>query len=361
MGNYRPVSRWIWVGLALFVGPRAYAEEGISFGTGWPLENGLVVTNHHVVGYADYIMLYTMDGNQTRARVEVRDTDNDLVLLRPENPEQLPPAIPIAYNPARLGQSVFTIGYPHVTVMGIAPKLTMGIITAVRGLRDDPRTYQISVGLQKGNSGGPLLNMNGEAVGITTGKLNLLWAFAMDDLPNNVSYAVKTDYLKPLIQSVIKKTEPIETLTAKKRSLEELAEVLQHSVMIVMAGDFASVLALNDETRETPPSDRVAKTQRVKKEFNYKQVRGYFTSIYKESSKYEMTSLKINHAEFIADLFDVPRESIVEFWWMSSYAGERHRLHNSVSIVIWHTRDGAETTKLIRISSTGELLEIDPK
>ena len=100
---------------------------------------------------------------------------------------------------------------------------------------NDPRVYQISVPLQAGNSGGPLLNMNGEVVGITTAKLDAVQMFKWTgDLPQNVNYAIKTPYLAVLMSS-LSSHQRIPTLPVQNGSLEELVAHIEKSVMLVVA------------------------------------------------------------------------------------------------------------------------------
>ena len=73
-----------------------------------------------------------------------------------------------AGSEARLGQPVFTIGFPNPDVQGTEPKLTRGEISSLAGMKDDPRHFQISVPVQPGNSGGPLVDLNGNVVGIVS-------------------------------------------------------------------------------------------------------------------------------------------------------------------------------------------------
>jgi len=172
-------------------------------GTGWPVAGGYVVTNHHVIAGRKTILLYRTDGVKISASVAVDDVTNDLALLKPDNGKLLPPALPLANRAAQVGGHVFTVGYPHPDMMGKEPKLTDGIINARTGLKNDPRVYQISVPLQGGNSGGPLINMRGEVVGITTSKMSAVKVFKWTgDLPQNVNYAVKVGYVRALLSSV---------------------------------------------------------------------------------------------------------------------------------------------------------------
>jgi len=210
-------------------------DEAISLGSGWPAPGGFVVTNHHVVAGHKKIMLLLRSGGKVPGNVVMDDATNDLVLIRVKDASKLPPALPLATQPANAGARVFTIGYPHPDLMGSEPKITDGIISSLTGIGNDPRTYQISVPLQSGNSGGPLLNMNGEVVGITTAKISAAKVFEWTgDLPQNVNYAVKTAYLSVLLSSVSSKHK-IPVLPVHAGSIEELAARIEKSVLIVIA------------------------------------------------------------------------------------------------------------------------------
>src|SRR5207249_8879954 len=94
---------------------------------------------------------------------------------------------------ARLGQPVFTIGFPNPDVQGTEPKLTRGEISSLAGMRDDPRHFQISVPVQPGNSGGPLVDLNGNVVGVVSMRMGDLRALKLTGaLPQNVNYAIKS-------------------------------------------------------------------------------------------------------------------------------------------------------------------------
>ena len=123
-------------------------------------------------------------------------------------PKKLPKPLVIAKTTSITGTKVFTIGFPYSGALGKKPKLTEGIINSVYGIGDDPRFYQISVPLHPGNSGGPLINMKGEVLGVVTSTLDAVKVFEWSGtLPQNVNYAIKIQYTKLLL----------ETLQAKKR------------------------------------------------------------------------------------------------------------------------------------------------
>jgi len=210
--------------------------KGTSLGTCWPITLGYVVTSQHIVEGREKITLIRPDGKTILATVFVGDKVNDIALLKVANPNELPSALPIAVSKPGIGAKVFTIGYPHPDILGTKPKVTDGLISSVSGFQDDPRTYQITVPLQAGNSGGPLINLNGEVVGIVTSKIDAVKVFRWTgDLPQNVNYAVKISYLKALIDSVQPLNYSINELPKEAGDLEKLSKRLQDSMMIVLA------------------------------------------------------------------------------------------------------------------------------
>lgn len=223
--------------LCLFA-PGSRGEEAtiIGTGTGWVLAPNFVVTNYHVVKDADAVVLIRTDDKQLEADVVVRDQVNDLVLLRPREPDLLPPGLPLAPAAANVGASVFTIGYPWLDIMGREPKMTTGYVSARTGIGGDPRTYQISIPIQPGNSGGPVLNMNGEVVGVATGVLDAAKVFQWKGaLPQNVNYAVKTNYVRALRDAAPPMNRTVAEVTGGGADLEHLVQRVQASVMIVVS------------------------------------------------------------------------------------------------------------------------------
>jgi S1-C subfamily serine protease len=119
-------------------------------------------------------------------------------------------------------------------IMGFEAKFTSGKINSLSGIQNDPRVYQISVPVQAGNSGGPLINTRGEAVGIITSKLHAVRVFQWTgDLPQNVNYAIKVFYITPLVEGYGKKG--ISVLPSKQDSFENLVHRLEKSIFMVIA------------------------------------------------------------------------------------------------------------------------------
>lgn len=210
--------------------------QGASLGTAWPLASGFVVTNSHVVAGSRRIALLDQTGAKFAAWPVLRDDVNDLVFLQVDEPQNLPAALPLAEARTRLGSSVFTIGFPRIDVMGKTPKLSNGVISGLQGLRDDPCSYQTTVPIQPGNSGGPIFNLNGEVVGIVASMVGIRdeASGAISQLPN-ISCAIKIECLKELFQHLPAHGTDINLLPSDPGDLESIAQRVQNSVLIVVA------------------------------------------------------------------------------------------------------------------------------
>lgn len=215
----------------------AGADPGsFSAGTAWPVASGFAVTNQHVVAGVERVQLIDAAGTQIAASVVLRDAVHDLALLQVSEPGRLPPALPLASSGQRAGSRVFTIGYPRIDIMGRTPKLSEGIISSINGFQDDPDSYQISVPIQPGNSGGPLLNMEGEVVGVVASMLGAYGDTAGPRVLPNVSYAIKVEVLRRLLPQA-EPVAAVQQLPAPAATLADLAERIQGSVLIVLVAD----------------------------------------------------------------------------------------------------------------------------
>ncbi|MGO8926857.1 MAG: trypsin-like peptidase domain-containing protein [Limisphaerales bacterium] len=166
------------------------AEGKGCLGTGFFVtEDGYFVTCEHVVRGATSFHVRSPSGSLP-ARLIKKDRTIDVAVLRVDGAFR---ALPVAAQPrVKLGEAVFTVGFPNPVVQGVEPKLTRGEISSMAGIRDNPRYYQISVPVQPGNSGGALLDECGNAVGVVTSRLDDVATYQESGaLPQNVNYAVK--------------------------------------------------------------------------------------------------------------------------------------------------------------------------
>lgn len=183
-------------------GPGVEQEEPhtAKSGTGFFVTgNGDIITNAHVVRDCSEIRVGTGEGNFVDARIVAKDTTNDLALLRVD----VRPAHIASLRSAavRLGENVEAFGYPLSQVLATSGNFTTGNVTALAGVGDDSRYVQISAPIQHGNSGGPLLDENGNVVGIVSSKLNDINELKISgSVPQNVNFAIKASIAASFLQ-----------------------------------------------------------------------------------------------------------------------------------------------------------------
>jgi S1-C subfamily serine protease len=220
------------------------AEPRYSSGSGFFVtQAGLFVTNHHVVAGAALVGVRV--GEKILPATVVRiDSSNDLAILQVmeldgEGKEIRGKfnALPVASAAGlRLGASVVTVGFPNPDMQGLEPKLTKGEVSSLAGIQDDPRHLQISVPIQPGNSGGPLVDVRGNVVGVVVSRLADDVTFkATGSLPQNVNYAVKSFYLIALLESVSGASDALLPAATTTRTTEQLGLGLTRAIGLVIA------------------------------------------------------------------------------------------------------------------------------
>jgi serine protease Do len=151
-----------------FLGPRNLPKHVTSLGSGFIVDaSGLIVTNNHVIEDAEQITVTLNDGTSLPARLIGRDDKTDLALLRVQSKKPLPAAHFGDSDKARVGDWVIAIGNPF----GLGSTVTAGIVSARNrdisaGPYDD--FIQTDAPINRGNSGGPLFDMDGNVVGVNS-------------------------------------------------------------------------------------------------------------------------------------------------------------------------------------------------
>jgi S1-C subfamily serine protease len=166
--------------------PNQQAQR-VSTGTGFVVAPDRVLTNQHVVDGCNRVLARTADGRWLAAAPPAQvDAALDLAVLTvPGNPG---PTLPFRSGPAvRRGEDVIVYGFPLAGLLSADPKLTRGVVNALAGVRNDPNNFQISAEVQPGNSGGPMLDLQGNVVGVVVSKLDNRRVENVD----NVNFAVK--------------------------------------------------------------------------------------------------------------------------------------------------------------------------
>lgn len=147
-------------------GPRSVSSLGSGFVI--DAEEGIIITNNHVIADADEIEINFSDGDTLEATLIGRDPKTDIAVLKVDPEKKKLVAVPFGDSEkARIGDWVMAIGNPF----GLGGTVTVGIISAQnRNINSGPydRFIQTDAAINRGNSGGPLFNMNGEVIGINT-------------------------------------------------------------------------------------------------------------------------------------------------------------------------------------------------
>ncbi|MDD9909247.1 MAG: Do family serine endopeptidase [Ahrensia sp.] len=148
--------------------PRQRNRRAQSLGSGFVIDpSGIVITNNHVIADADEIRVEFTDGSELTAEVIGTDPKTDIAVLKVDSEKPLQ-AVPFGRSAsARVGDWVMAIGNPF----GQGSSVSLGIVSAInRDIRSGPYDafIQTDAAINRGNSGGPLFNMDGEVIGINT-------------------------------------------------------------------------------------------------------------------------------------------------------------------------------------------------
>lgn len=154
--------------------------------------NGYMITNYHVIAGADSIYIQNNKGEAFKAISIFEDVSSDLAVLRIADSTFRSSALPysLKLHPVRPGEEVFSMGFPRDEIV-----YGKGYISAQTGFNGDTLAYQVSIPVNPGNSGAPLLDAQGEVIGIITGK---------QSTSDGIAFAVKSGHLKRLLDELPK-------------------------------------------------------------------------------------------------------------------------------------------------------------
>lgn len=152
----------------------AQSSRGVSSGTGSGFvidTQGHIITNNHVVSGANFIEVEFFDGTLAAAEIVGLDPDSDLALLRVDVPaEQLVPVVWGDSDALAIGDTVLAIGSPYGQDWTLTTGIVSGLNRVISGLNEFSigGVIQTDAAINPGNSGGPLLNLNGQVVGVNS-------------------------------------------------------------------------------------------------------------------------------------------------------------------------------------------------
>jgi serine protease Do len=186
-----------------FFGPMTAREEA-SLGSGVIIDGkrGLIATNRHVISRATSISVHLSDRRVFQAQVLGADPESDLAVLRIDTKEPLPQADLGNSDDLMIGETIIAIGNPF----GLSHTVTTGVVSAlhrrVQAGRDSwlHDMVQIDASINPGNSGGPLLNVDGELVGINT---------AIYRQGQGIGFAVPVNRVKRVVGDLVRHGEVV--------------------------------------------------------------------------------------------------------------------------------------------------------
>jgi len=192
--------------------------------------DGYIVTNHHVIDNATEIEADLLRGGNWisyTCEVAIADEKSDLAILKiTDSTFKHYNTIPfILQTNLAVGSNVYALGYPlAMSTLGKELKFTEGTINARSGFKGELLAYQVSVPIQPGNSGGPLIDMDGNVIGVINSKI-----FNAD----NVAFAVKSNYITNLIQMLPSEIKSGKQSTLAGKTPADQVEILKEYIPLI--------------------------------------------------------------------------------------------------------------------------------
>jgi S1-C subfamily serine protease len=212
--------------------PRPKDRPTISSGTGFAVtEDGHFVTNEHVVSKCSTVTL-RLGQRIFTGTVAARDSGVDLALIRRNDLVKFAFARLRQSTDVKMGDQAIAYGFPLRGALADEGNLTLGNVSAMHGLKNDPNEIQISTPVQPGNSGGPLLDSSGNVIGVVSGKLDAMNALARNgDLPQNVNFAISLSVLKEFLgRSGVATTDAASRFELRPDEVGERAKTFTYAI-----------------------------------------------------------------------------------------------------------------------------------
>ncbi len=175
--------------------PRERVESSLGSGV-IVRSNGIIVTNAHVVKGADELKVVLNDRREFEAKVVAQDEETDLAVLRIDTKGEIMPVLQVGANEEpEIGDIVLAIGNPF----GVGQTVTSGIISALgrTNVSDISSAIQTDAAVNPGNSGGALVNLQGELIGVNTA------IFSRSGGSNGIGFAIPAELVERAIESAL--------------------------------------------------------------------------------------------------------------------------------------------------------------
>ena len=211
-----------------------------SMGSGFFVQPNMIATNYHVIEGATrgIVKLVGMPTKYTINSILAIDKDNDLALLKVSASSGIKPLTLINDSETvRIGERVFVVGNPK----GLEGTLSDGMISSLRTLEHNNKRLQMTAPISPGSSGGPVLNIKGEVIGVAVGSHQAMGA-------QNLNFAIPSNYLKKLLD----KSKSATPLSEQKRSISAETYYVWGNVKFKQ-GDYVGAIADYDKAIQLKP------------------------------------------------------------------------------------------------------------
>ncbi|MXV15456.1 S1C family serine protease [Hufsiella ginkgonis] len=193
-------------------------NPGTYGGTGFALSGNYIATGLHIVKGADSVYIQNSDGESYKGRVVYTDATYDVAILQITDPHfKAFTTLPYFIKKSESGpaEDVFTVGYPRDSqVYG------KGYLSASTGYRGDTTQYQVSIDVNPGNSGGPLIDNRGNVIGLIQAKQASM---------EGAAFATKSSFLLKAIEAIPSDSLTDKLVLSKKNSLSGLSRNEQYN------------------------------------------------------------------------------------------------------------------------------------
>ncbi|VAF14214.1 protease Do [Enterobacter hormaechei] len=217
---------------------QAQPFEGLGSGVIIDAAKGYILTNNHVISQADKISVQLNDGREFDAKLIGGDDQSDIALLQVQNPSNLTQIAIADSDKLRVGDFAVAVGNPF----GLGQTATSGIVSALGrsglNLEGLENFIQTDASINRGNSGGALLNLNGELIGINTAIL------APGGGSIGIGFAIPSNMAKTMSQQLIQFGEVKRGLLGIK-GMEMSADIAKAFKLNVQRGAFVSEVLPN--------------------------------------------------------------------------------------------------------------------
>ena len=157
--------------------------------------NGVIVTNAHVVKGADELRVVLNDRREFEAKIVAQDEETDLAVLQIDTDGEILPSLPLSVSDLEIGDIVLAIGNPF----GVGQTVTSGIVSALgrTNVTDVSSFIQTDAAVNPGNSGGALVNLSGELIGVNTA------IFSRSGGSNGIGFAIPAELVSRAVDSAL--------------------------------------------------------------------------------------------------------------------------------------------------------------